>query len=79
MTGGADDLAEIRHRLEEIAEELATLALDRLRDAARGPASGAAPLAAAERRLTRARRAVERAVAALSEHDREGPDDDGAG
>jgi predicted ATPase len=78
VTGEADELAGLRQRLEEIAEELATLALDRLRDAARGPASSSAPLAAAERRITRARRAVERAVAALSDPDREGPDDEGA-
>ena len=78
MTGEGEELARLRQRLEEIAEELAMLALDRLRDAARVPASDSAPLAAAERRVTRARRAVERAVAALSDPDEDGPDDEGA-
>jgi hypothetical protein len=72
----ADDLAELRGRLEDIAEELATLALERLREAAGNPAlDGAVDLAAEERRLTRARRAVERAVAALARPD--DPDDQG--
>lgn len=78
MTAEADELGGIRQRLEEIAEELATLALDRLRGAARGPAEEMAPRAAAERRITRARRAVERAVAALSDPDQDEPDDGGA-
>jgi hypothetical protein len=68
----ADDLAELRQRLEDIAEELGSLALERLREATRRPDAGGRPEAASEeRRLTRARRAVERALAALAEPDEE--------
>jgi hypothetical protein len=55
---------ELRARLEGIAEELADLALDRLRLAAGDPAERDR-LVAEERRLTRARRAVEKAAALL--------------
>jgi hypothetical protein len=55
---------ELRARLEGIAEELADLALDRLRLAAGAPAERDR-LVAEERRLTRARRAVEKAAALL--------------
>ncbi|HET9732887.1 MAG TPA: hypothetical protein VFP54_09460 [Acidimicrobiales bacterium] len=51
---------DIRQRLEAIGEELADLAYDALRRAADGDGD-----TGEERRLTRARRAVERAVAAL--------------
>ena len=65
MDAAAEDL---RERLSGIAEELADLALERLRAAVDD--GGAAPGAAAdERRLTRARRAVEKAVAVLAEGD----------
>lgn len=59
---------DLRERLSGIAEELADLALERLRAAV---ADGGEERAAAgeERRLTRARRAVEKAVAVLSEPD----------
>jgi hypothetical protein len=60
----AEAVAELRARLEVIAEELADLALDRLREAV-DKGDTAAP--AEERRLTRARRAVEKAAALLSE------------
>lgn len=61
---------ELRERLSAIAEELADLALERLRAAVDDGA--ATPEAAAEeRRLTRARRAVEKAVAVLSEAPRD--------
>ena len=53
---------DVRERLESIAEELADLALDRLRSATE---DGDADAAAEERRITRARRAVEKAVALL--------------
>ena len=53
---------DVRERLEVIAEELADLALDRLRSATE---DGDADAAAEERRITRARRAVEKAVALL--------------
>lgn len=57
------DVDAIRARLEAIAEELADLALARLREAVEGEAAAASE----ERRLTRARRAVEKAAAILAE------------
>jgi hypothetical protein len=57
------EVAEIRERLLLISEQLADLALDRLREAV--DSGAAAP--AEERRLTRARRAVEKAAALLAE------------
>jgi hypothetical protein len=59
----ASDLDGVRERLQAIAEELADLAMDRLRQAVDGDEDGAA--AAEERRITRARRAVEKAAAVL--------------
>jgi hypothetical protein len=56
------DLDDLRARLEGIAEELADLALDALRQAID---AGETARPDAERRLTRARHAVERAIAAL--------------
>ncbi len=63
MAGEFDD---IRSRLEAIAEELADLALERLRSSVD---AGGTELPVDERRLTRARRAVEKAVAVLREPD----------
>jgi len=63
MPGEFDD---IRARLEGIAEELADLAIIRLRESID---AGGSELPVDERRLTRARRAVERAVGVLSEPD----------
>ena len=63
MAGEFDD---IRGRLEAIAEELADLALARLRDSID---AGGHELPVEEKRLTRARRAVEKAVVILSEPD----------
>ena len=63
MAGEFDD---IRARLEGIAEELADLAIARLRDSID---AGGAELPVDERRLTRARRAVEKAVHLLDEPD----------
>ncbi len=57
----SEDLEHLRERLEVIAEELADLAIDRLRAAVDGDAAAAAE----ERRLTRARRAVEKAAGLL--------------
>lgn len=59
---------EIRQRLEAIGEELADLALDALRQSVE---EGCTRPPAAEKRLTQARRAVERAVSALAEIDSE--------
>ena len=56
------DRDELRARLEAVAEELADLAIDVLRQAVAGDADPAE-----ERRLTRARRAVERAVHLLGD------------
>ncbi len=55
------DVDHLRERLEGIAEELADLAIDRLRAAVDGDEGAAAE----ERRLTRARRAVEKAAGLL--------------
>ena len=63
MAGEFDD---IRARLEAIAEELADLALVRLRESID---AGGSELPVDERRLTRARRAVEKAIAVLRERD----------
>jgi hypothetical protein len=62
------DLDQVRERLEGIAEELADLAIDRLRAAVDGNQGAAAE----ERRITRARRAVEKAAGLLGG----GPADD---
>lgn len=64
----AGEFDDIRVRLETISEELADLAIMRLRESID---AGGAELPVDERRLTRARRAVERAIAVLRE-----PDDD---
>lgn len=61
MAGEFDD---IRSRLETIAEELADLAITRLRESID---AGGHELPVDERRLTRARRAVEKAIGLLSE------------
>jgi hypothetical protein len=64
-----DWLAEMAARLEGIAEELTDMALDALRRATSGdPDSAEAGEAlSVERRIVRARRAVERAAAVLAE------------
>ncbi|MHB8681091.1 MAG: hypothetical protein ACYDA2_03210 [Acidimicrobiales bacterium] len=62
---GTEDVAE---RLAAIAEELGDLALDRLREASASLGEGSEPdpaLMAEERRITRARRSVEKAVQLL--------------
>ena len=55
--------AELRRRLQAIADELADLAIARLEEALDSGATSSP----AERRLTRARRAVEKAAALLSD------------
>jgi hypothetical protein len=62
----AGEFDEIRQRLESIAEELADLAILRLRESID---AGGTELPVDERRLTRARRAVEKAVNILKEPD----------
>jgi hypothetical protein len=63
MSGEFD---EIRQRLETIAEDLADLAIVRLRESID---AGGHELPVDEKRLTRARRAVEKAIGLLSEPD----------
>jgi predicted ABC-type ATPase len=63
MAGEFDD---IRGRLELIAEELADLAIERLKESID---AGGHELPVDERRLNRARRAVEKAVGILQEPD----------
>ena len=65
-----DDLDALVERLDTIAEELADLALQHLRTAI----DAGEPKSADERRITRARRAVEKASGLL--RDRQGADDD---
>ena len=62
----AGEFDEIRSRLEAIAEELADLAMQRLRDSID---AGGTELPVDEKRLTRARRAVEKAAHLLEEAD----------
>ena len=62
----AGEFQEICSRLEAIAEELADLAIERLRESID---AGGKELPVDEKRLTRARRAVEKAVAILGEPD----------
>jgi hypothetical protein len=62
----AGEFDELRRRLEVISEELADLAIERLRESID---AGGKELPVDERRLTRARRAVEKAIGILSEPD----------
>jgi hypothetical protein len=64
----AGEFDEIRGRLQAISEELADLAIVRLRESID---AGGKELPVDERRLTRARRAVEKAIGILSEPDGE--------
>jgi hypothetical protein len=62
----AGEFDDIRNRLELISEELADLAMERLRESID---AGGAELPVDEKRLTRARRAVEKAAAILRDQD----------
>jgi hypothetical protein len=62
----AGEFDDIRGRLEVIAEELADLAIVRLRESID---AGGGELPVDERRLTRARRSVEKAISILHEPD----------
>jgi len=64
MGAEVDDLLE---RLRSVSDDLADLAIERLRAAV--DSDDGAPVAE-ERRLTRARRAVEKAIAVLGEGER---------
>jgi hypothetical protein len=69
VPGAADELTAIAEQLSTLAEQLGDLAIDRLRAAMASGDEGAAELARVERRITRARRSVEKAAALLT-----GPD-----
>jgi hypothetical protein len=58
------EFEDIRRRLESISEELADLAIARLRESID---AGGGELPVDERRLTRARRAVDKAAAILAD------------
>lgn len=60
----AGEFDEIRRRLEVISEELADLGMERLRESID---AGGNELPVDERRLARARRAVEKAIGILGE------------
>jgi len=62
----AGEFEDIKQRLETIAEELADLAIVRLRESID---AGGTEYPVDEKRLTRARRAVEKAINTLSEPD----------
>lgn len=64
----AGEFEDIRIKLETIGEELADLAIQRLQESID---AGGKELPIDERRLTRARRAVEKAVNLLQEPDRD--------
>ena len=66
------DIEDIRSRLEGIAEELADLAIIRLRESID---AGGTELPVDEKRLTRARRAVEKAIGILREPGADAYDD----
>jgi hypothetical protein len=65
----AGEFQDVRRRLEAIAEELADLGMERLRESID---VGGTELPVDERRLARARRAVLRAVEILGEPDEAG-------
>ena len=62
----AGEFEELRARLETIAEEMADLAIVRLRESID---AGGTEVPVDEKRLTRARRAVEKAIHLLQEPD----------
>ena len=68
MAGASTGTEELAERLASMAEELADLAIERLQAAEASVRAGGDPdpaLMAEERRITRARRAVEKAVSLL--------------
>jgi len=62
----AGEFDHLRARLEAISEELADLAMERLKESID---AGGTELPVDERRLARARRAVEKAISVLREPD----------
>ena len=80
MSGPSEAMESMAERLEAIAEELSDMALDALRRAGMGDPDSAetGEALAEERRLLKARRAVERSVVALRQRSRSAAFDDGA-
>ncbi len=76
----SESLEAMAERLEGIAEELGDMAMDALRRAGSGDPDSAetGEALAAERRLLKARRGVEKAVTALRARRRDASVDDGA-
>jgi hypothetical protein len=87
VSGPNEAVADLAERLEGVLEELTDMALDALRLASAGDPDSAetGEALALERRVLKARRALERCVAALREDSGSGsgsdrvPLDDGAG
>jgi hypothetical protein len=85
VSASDDAVADLAERLEGVLEELTDMALDALRLASAGDPDSAetGEALALERRVLKARRALERCVAALREGTGRGsgrvPLDDGAG
>jgi len=69
----AGEFEDLRRRLEAISEELADLAIARLRDSID---AGGHELPVDERLITRARRAVDKAAALLAQSERGSPHPD---
>jgi hypothetical protein len=82
VSGSDESMAELAERLDGVLEELTDMALDALRLASAGDPDSAetGEALARERRILKARRALERCVAALREGDRAArePLDEGA-
>jgi hypothetical protein len=83
VSGSNEAVADLAERLDGVLEELTDMALDALRLASAGDPDSAetGEALALERRILKARRALERCVAALREGPGSGrtPLDDGAG
>jgi hypothetical protein len=81
VSGSDEALHALAERLEGVLEELTDMALDALRLASSGDPDSAetGEALALERRVLKARRALERCVAALREGSGRVPLDDGAG
>jgi len=80
VSGPGDAMEDLAERLEAVAEELGDMAMDALQRAGSGDPDSAetGEALAAERRLLKARRAVEKSVAALREGSNAAAFDDGA-
>jgi hypothetical protein len=68
VTSAVEAMADVASRLEGVAEELTDIALDALRRASQSDPDGAeaGEAIAIERRIVRARRSVEKAIAVLA-------------